>query len=146
MVKNYEYREIGQRIKELRGGSRQRDWAEKIGCDQGYISQVENGVTKPSLAFLKGVASITKANIDWILTGRGIPTKEEAGQGWEAGASHAGMVEQYTGGLKADPEVKAGIERLLGMGAAGRALLKSIGGMDSYRVECLAALLGRNKR
>jgi len=69
--KGLNYQEIGARIRGLRGGARQKDWAVKLGCDQGYVSQVENGVTKPSLAFLSGVASITGASIDWMLTGQG---------------------------------------------------------------------------
>ena len=66
----YAYKEVGRRIRELRGRDRQKDWAKEIGCDQGYISQVENGVTKPSLAFLRSVAALKNArSIGCLLAG-----------------------------------------------------------------------------
>lgn len=88
----YAYKEVGRRIRELRGRDRQKDWAKEIGCDQGYISQVENGVTKPSLAFLRSVAALKNASIDWMLTGRqsatgdpkGAPSKPSGNPHYEA--------------------------------------------------------------
>jgi transcriptional regulator with XRE-family HTH domain len=147
MAKGFEYKEIGQRIKELRGRDRQKDWAERIGCDQGYISQVENGVTKPSLAFLKGVAAITSASIDWILTGRG--SKSFGGERVVRRVdvpSPNGGVDEALSRVASDPELRAGVERLLNMDASGRALLRAIGDMDSSKVECLTTLLGKSSR
>lgn len=64
-----DYTEVGKRIRGLRGKVRQIDWVKKLGCSQGYLSQVERGVTKPSLEFLVTISRITGVDIDWILTG-----------------------------------------------------------------------------
>jgi transcriptional regulator with XRE-family HTH domain len=147
MVKGFDYKEIGRRIKDLRGRARQKDWAGRIGCDQGYISQVENGVTKPSLAFLRGVGSITNASIDWILTGKGPKSLGLARhkEGAEPG-SPSGLTDYTISELVADPSIKAGVDRLLSSGTYGRALLKAFGEMDDRRVEGIAMALDLRKR
>jgi len=146
MAKGFEYKEIGQRIKELRGRDRQKDWAGRIGCDQGYISQVENGVTKPSLAFLKGVAAITNASIDWILTGRGSRSiGERTGRRVEV-AAPGGGIDETLSRVASDPELRVGVERLLRMDASGRALLRAIGDAESNKLDCITTLLGKGRR
>lgn len=146
MSKGFAYEEIGARIKELRGKDRQKDWATRIGCDQGYISQVENGVTKPSLSFLKGVAGITNASIDWILTGRGqkkavqpAPSHEYSG----ATVSRLDCCENETlRSLSLNPKLMMGVERLLKMEPLGAGILEAIGEMEEKKVASLATLLG----
>jgi len=149
MTEGFIYQEIGRRIRDLRGKARQKDWAVKIGCDQGYISQVENGVTKPSLAFLKGVVSITGASIDWMLTGRG-PKMGDIGTGGEPFSSNAAGAVSYSDELLAylsrNPRAMQGIYRLMGMDDAGRVILESIGDMEDEKITGLAALVGPGRR
>lgn len=137
MAERYDYKEVGARIRLLRGKSRQKDWATKIGCDQGYISQVENGVTKPSLAFLGSVSSMTSASIDWVLSGRGsklLPATAGVGEGSAAYGSAAKISE--------DTELLIALEMLMKSYPKGRALLLSLGEMSEDRLKGLAELLG----
>jgi transcriptional regulator with XRE-family HTH domain len=149
MSKGYVYQEIGRRIRELRGRDRQKDWAVRLGCDQGYISQVENGVTKPSLAFLKGVSSITNSSIDWILTGKG--DKSSSGEAAARGADlHA--LGSGSGGddilteLKQNPKLLLGVDRLLKLKGGGRRMLEAFHDMDEDRLMGLAAFMGANRK
>lgn len=51
-----------------------REFAERIGCDPGYLSKVENGKSKKlSRPFLKRVYLATKTNPEWLLSGKGGP-------------------------------------------------------------------------
>ncbi|HLB24957.1 MAG TPA: helix-turn-helix transcriptional regulator, partial [Nitrospirota bacterium] len=134
-AKSLVYQEIGKRIRELRGGSRQKDWATRIGCDQGYISQVENGVTKPSLSFLKGIASITNASIDWVLTGRGdkfgcAQVSYDYSSAGEQGGDTFDM-------LKRNPKLLMAVDKLLRMDDKGRSVLEALYEMDESRIEGL---------
>jgi transcriptional regulator with XRE-family HTH domain len=140
MTKGFAYQEIGRRIRELRGNSRQKDWATKIGCDQGYISQVENGVTKPSLAFLKGVASITNASIDWVLTGNGDRygcNKPVEFDGEEA--------KDTLGVLQDNPKLLMAIDRLLRTSDKGFKVLEALGDMEESRFEGLVGFLAGSR-
>ena len=144
--KGFVYQEIGKRIRELRGKERQKDWATKIGCDQGYISQVENGVTKPSLAFLKGVASLTNASIDWVLTGKGDKFGPFAYKGYtpRVAEEHASYGPEGTiRALQENPRLLMAVDRLLRMDDKGRMVLEAFSEMDEKRIEGLAALIGR---
>ena len=148
MTKGFAYQEIGNRIRELRGRERQKDWAARIGCDQGYISQVENGVTKPSLSFLKGVATISCASIDWILTGRGLKNADEYMRCASTGQQPGGVMaynEDTLGCLTRNPKLMMGVERLLRMDPIGRGILEAFGEMDESRVAGLASFLGVDK-
>ncbi|RMF83434.1 MAG: XRE family transcriptional regulator [Nitrospinota bacterium] len=64
-----DYVAVGKRIRGLRGEKRQIDWVKQLGCSQGYLSQVERGITKPSLEFLVTLSRLTGVDIDWILLG-----------------------------------------------------------------------------
>ncbi len=145
MTDGFVYQEIGRRIRALRGPERQKDWASKIGCDQGYISQVENGVTKPSLAFLRGVVSITGASIDWMLTGRGQrlggadPYGLVPDLGTGAGAHHK---DDVLSALAGSPRLLQGVSRLLQMEDTGKGLLEALGDMDERQVAGLAEFMG----
>lgn len=66
-MSNIDFKEIGQRLKKLRGKIKQKEWAEIIGCKQAYVSQVENGITKPSLDYLIKASQITGISIDEML-------------------------------------------------------------------------------
>ncbi|MHB8173952.1 MAG: helix-turn-helix domain-containing protein [Nitrospirota bacterium] len=135
MTNNLIYQEIGKRIRELRGNDRQKDWATKIGCDQGYISQVENGVTKPSLAFLKSVSGMTNSSIDWILTGRG-----DKWCGFKSYSAPSGddTIQQ----LKDNPKLLLAVDKLLRMKGTGMGVLEAFYDMDEMKIAGLAEFIG----
>jgi len=139
MAGKYDFKEIGARIRMLRGRERQKDWAKKIGCDQGYISQVENGVTKPSLSFLGAVSSMCSASIDWMLTGKG---RKNIAVGAESEASGPGGSSPAATALTEDLELFSSLNRILGIGPEGREFLVTLGVMDEERVKGLAVFLG----
>jgi len=58
-------REIQQKIRELRKerGLTLRQLAEKAGCTQSYISQIETGLTVPSLSMVGRLAAALKINV-----------------------------------------------------------------------------------
>jgi transcriptional regulator with XRE-family HTH domain len=71
MKQRVNLKKIGSRIKQLRLPQTQTEFAQLIGCDQGYVSQVERGSTKPSLWFLNHLVQITRCSLDWIIYGKG---------------------------------------------------------------------------
>lgn len=60
---NYEI--MGLNIKRQRRYQRltQKEMAKKLECSEGYLSKVERGVEKPSMAFLEKVINITGCDI-----------------------------------------------------------------------------------
>ena len=139
MTNNLIYQEIGKRIRELRGNDRQKDWASRIGCDQGYISQVENGVTKPSLAFLKSISGMTNGSIDWVLTGRG--DKQFGFKSYSAPYS-APSGEETIQKLKDNPKLLLAVDKLLRMKGTGMGVLEAFYDMDEIKIEGLAEFIG----
>ena len=77
---------IHQRITRVRKhkGMSQKEFSAIIGVSQSYLSEVENGKSKPSLELLSGIVNrFNDINADWLLTGRGemqnsLPTEELA--------------------------------------------------------------------
>jgi phage repressor protein C with HTH and peptisase S24 domain len=63
--------EIGNRIKRTRDKDTQKEFAKTLGFSSSYISEVESGKTKPSLALLLKISQITKYSLHWLLTGQG---------------------------------------------------------------------------
>jgi transcriptional regulator with XRE-family HTH domain len=72
-----DFKEIGRRLRQVRGKIKQKEWAETIGCQQAYVSQVENGITKPSLDYLVKASQITGVSIDEILGIQKEPVESE---------------------------------------------------------------------
>ena len=72
MKKSLDFKAIGARIKEARtkSGQSQKELASLVECDQGYISQIEKGITKPSLAFLVAFSKYSGQSIDHLLFGK----------------------------------------------------------------------------
>ena len=72
MKKSLDFKAIGTRIKEARtnAGQSQKELASLVECDQGYISQIEKGITKPSLAFLVAFSKYFGQSIDHLLFGK----------------------------------------------------------------------------
>ena len=69
MEKNIDYQRMGQRIKELREerSMTQAQLSEALGCSDGYISQVERGISNPSLEFLARLSVLYKVPVDYLL-------------------------------------------------------------------------------
>ena len=64
-------REIGLRIRGLRGDMRQEDIASQLGVSQGQLSKVERGKVAPTLEILMGLAIRFGKSLDWIVRGDG---------------------------------------------------------------------------
>jgi transcriptional regulator with XRE-family HTH domain len=64
-------REIGLRIRGLRGDMRQEELASQMGVSQGQLSKVERGKVAPTLELLLGVATKFSKSLDWIVRGAG---------------------------------------------------------------------------
>ena len=56
---------IGKKLRELRKGNRLtlREVAEKAGCTESYISQLENGNANPSISTLKKIAAVFNVQV-----------------------------------------------------------------------------------
>jgi len=64
-------KEIGLRIRGLRGDTRQEELASQLGVSQGQLSKVERGKVAPTLEILLGVATKFGKSLDWIVKGEG---------------------------------------------------------------------------
>ena len=64
-------KEIGLRIRDLRGDTRQEELASQLGVSQGQLSKVERGKVAPTLEILLGVATRFRKSLDWIVRGDG---------------------------------------------------------------------------
>ena len=60
---------IGNRIKEVRGGLFQKDFAKKIGVSLGAVQHWENDDTYPNGIALKKIKEEFNVDINWLLTG-----------------------------------------------------------------------------
>jgi len=61
---------VGKRIRKLRGDMNQRDFAKLSGFTQPYLSGVEIGRVKPSLDFLFFLCDFCDTTMDYILRGK----------------------------------------------------------------------------
>lgn len=70
-MKEINYKEIGQRLKEGRNklGITQDKLSEIIDVSPSYISEIERGTSICSLAVLVNIADILEMNIDYIING-----------------------------------------------------------------------------
>jgi transcriptional regulator with XRE-family HTH domain len=68
--KRLERKDIGLRIRSIRGARTQKEFAEMTGATQSYISDLERGKCFPSVSFLELLVKISGSSYDWILTGK----------------------------------------------------------------------------
>ena len=61
---------IGRRIRQLRGETRQDDFAPVLGITQGQLSKIERGMVAPTVEVLLRLRERFGKKIDWILIGR----------------------------------------------------------------------------
>lgn len=63
--------DIGIRIKELRGGKTQAEFAAEVGVEPSYISLMESGKRTPSKTVTELIAVKCGVSIEWLTTGAG---------------------------------------------------------------------------
>lgn len=63
---------VGERIKQVRGILNQRDFAERLGVSKSSVSQIEQGKTMPGGDFLMRLNKEFGVDITWVLTGLGV--------------------------------------------------------------------------
>lgn len=63
--------EIGQRVKQLRGGRTQVAYASATGLAQSVICRCERGEAVPALRNLLAIATEGGVSLDWLCAGRG---------------------------------------------------------------------------
>ena len=63
-------REVGGRIRRLRAGTTQEEFASLLGISQAQLSKYELGQSAPPLGVLIRLAEKYGKSTDWILTGR----------------------------------------------------------------------------
>ena len=64
-------KEMGRRIRSLRGSENQTPFARALGITQGQLSRYEKGTAAPSLDSLVRLKKSTGRSIGWIITGKG---------------------------------------------------------------------------
>ena len=109
---------LGPRLRLVRA-SRQlsvRELARRVGCSASLISQIERGVSVPSVGVLYSLANELGSSLDYLLFGSG--AGPEAGAGAEAEAG-AGAEAEAGAGAEAEAGAGAGAGLDPGAGAGG---------------------------
>jgi len=78
---------IGGRIRHIRGGANQKEFASRLGISREQLSRIESGVQVPGTETLRRLARVTNVPIDFILLGSlpaGARSAVEAPGSWEA--------------------------------------------------------------
>ncbi|WP_052702410.1 helix-turn-helix transcriptional regulator [Marinomonas sp. S3726] len=65
-------KEIGDRVKKVRGDLNQREFAQRLTVSNGSVSQIEQGKAIPSGDFLLKLNKEFEVDITWVLTGLGL--------------------------------------------------------------------------
>jgi phage repressor protein C with HTH and peptisase S24 domain len=69
-------KDLGLKIRELRGKENQKDFAQKIGSDQKALSRYENGRFMPPLEVLLKIKEVCNVTLDWLLAGKDEKNKQ----------------------------------------------------------------------
>src|SRR5689334_7692783 len=79
---------LGPRLREVRsaGGLSVRELARRVGCSASLISQIERGVSVPSVGVLYALATELGSSLDYLLFGSGPGADAGVGSGSGAGA------------------------------------------------------------
>jgi transcriptional regulator with XRE-family HTH domain len=74
--------EFGQRLKEVRFHLKliQREFAEKIGVTNGFISSLEGGNNTPGIFVLRKMSQALNISMDYLINGIGSPLLQEPGR------------------------------------------------------------------
>jgi transcriptional regulator with XRE-family HTH domain len=91
-----ELEDIGTRLREERDRVQisQRELARRIGLSASMISQIESGLSKPSVSTLYSIVTELGVSVDDIFSGNGAETSSDHDDGaaLDAGAHHGAMV------------------------------------------------------
>src|SRR5689334_11835532 len=82
---------LGPRLREVRSGRglSVRELARRVGCSASLISQIERGVSVPSVGVLYALATELGSSLDYLLFGSGPGADAGVGPGAGAGAGTA---------------------------------------------------------
>lgn len=69
----YSQRDIGGRIRQVRGARTQEEFAKLHATSQGYVSDLEHGKALPSFNFLLSLVSKEGLSLDWLVSAAGSP-------------------------------------------------------------------------
>lgn len=74
-------KEIGDRVKIVLGNESVTDFSRRVGISRQWLHDILGGRTprKASIATLSSISDITGFNLEWLVTGRGMPN-----EGWRA--------------------------------------------------------------
>jgi mannose-6-phosphate isomerase-like protein (cupin superfamily)/DNA-binding XRE family transcriptional regulator len=99
---------LGPRLREARAARRLsvRELARRVGCSASLISQIERGVSVPSVGVLYALATELGSSLDYLLFGSGPGAVAGAGAGVVAGAG-AGAVAGAGAAEAAEPQPAA---------------------------------------
>ena len=67
-ISEIDYREVGKRLKEVRGTLSQAAFGEPLGYKYGYVKDCEHG-KKPSIEYLLKVSNCYEVSLDWLIKG-----------------------------------------------------------------------------
>lgn len=73
-------KEIGQRVRHIRGSRTQEDFAALVGVTRANLASVETGRSFPGLLFLVNLAHTCAVSLDWLLLGKSSAASEAEGQ------------------------------------------------------------------
>lgn len=64
---------IGERLKKIRSilNLQQKEFSEKVGISQGFLSELESNKKAPSYTLLIAISHVFNVNLNWLLTGEG---------------------------------------------------------------------------
>ena len=65
-----QWEDLTRRLREIRGGVSQVDFAKALGVRQNDVSRYETGRLRPPLGYLVMVAQYGKVSLDWLITGK----------------------------------------------------------------------------
>jgi transcriptional regulator with XRE-family HTH domain len=66
-------KQIGKRVRALRGERTQKDYSEAVGVSQYKLCRVERGTFLPRVSTLISIARESKVSLDWLCTGEDEP-------------------------------------------------------------------------
>jgi len=67
--KNINYKEVGERIRLLRGSESRQKFADRHGIKLSRLGHIENGIRKPPLNFLLRLHADKEISLEFILNG-----------------------------------------------------------------------------
>ena len=94
--KPYPHREIGERIKRVRGGQTQQNFSDILGIKHPQYNRYEKGRVKPSQKVLEAISAYGQVSIDWILFGDDAKPALETGERMRSPSPHYGMRREST--------------------------------------------------